>query len=259
MYHPPPPWLSPLKFLGVLLAIAAGFAIYAKVGNASGPLSGSLGELASLGSTLTPTPASAIIDQISADVATSVASSPLLPTLAPTLADSSAADQILSTGLSATSTPASPTQPASPAIASVGATAPAFSLPTLDGTFTFTLGGSSARVFLLNFWASWCIPCRTESPELEKVYEQYRDSGLSVVGINSGLQDDPTAARDFVKKYGLTYPILLDKDDAVIHAYGVIGLPTSVFVNAQGQIMTIQAGGMDAATLKDILDRLLAP
>lgn len=258
MYHQPPPWLSPLKFIGVLLAIAAGFVLYARVGSASA-LSSSLNELASLGPTLTPSPSGVIIDPISADIATSVASSPALITQAPTLPGASTTGLIASTGLSAPSVSSSPTQAVSPAIASVGAAAPAFSLPTLDGTFTFSMGGSSARVFLINFWASWCIPCRTESPELEKVYQQYRNTGLSVVGIDSGQQDDLTAAQAFVKKYQLTYPILLDKDDSVIHEYGVIGLPTSVFVNAQGQITAIHVGGMDAAALKATLDKLLTP
>jgi peroxiredoxin len=121
-----------------------------------------------------------------------------------------------------------------------GFTAPDLTLQTLDGE-TVTLSELRGQAVLINFWASWCPPCRNEMPAIQQVYEEYRDEGFSVLAVNSQEQETRVAA--FAESLGLTFPILIDRDGAVFDAYQVAALPTTFFVDRAGVIRGVTTGG----------------
>ncbi|MEE8390436.1 MAG: redoxin domain-containing protein [Anaerolineae bacterium] len=121
-----------------------------------------------------------------------------------------------------------------------GFTAPDFTLETLDGQ-TITLSDLQGQAVLINFWATWCLPCRKEMPAIQQVYEQYRDQGFIVLAVNLQEQDAQVAA--FAGQLGLTFPILMDRDGGVFDRYRVMALPTTFFVDRAGVIQDIAVGG----------------
>ncbi len=137
-----------------------------------------------------------------------------------------------------------------PPAAEAGRAAPDFRLSSLDGSSP-TLDSFRGKFVLLNFWASWCGPCRGEAPDLEAL--NARSVGrLVVLGVNQ--QESPATAADFVREFGLTYPVVLDRAGAVSEAYRVgRGLPVSFLVNPQGVILRIWLGRVspdDIATIE---------
>ncbi len=148
------------------------------------------------------------------------------------------------TPLPPTSTP-TPTQP--PVGLAVGQTAPDFELPNSDGQ-PVRLTSLRGKPVLLNFWAQWCPPCRTEMPDLDALYQDSQDRGLVVLSINT---DDPdrTAAETFVQDEGLTFPILWDHDKQVYDQYNLKGLPTSYFIDRRGIIRIVQIGAMNRSKM----------
>lgn len=127
--------------------------------------------------------------------------------------------------------------------------APDFRLSMLDGG-SFSLAQHRGQPVIVNFWASWCAPCRAEMPELVRVYELYREHGLIVVGVNVTTQDSVDNARRFVEEFRVTYPVVLDEIGTVSSdMYGVIGLPTSFFVNVDGNIQRTVMGEMTSEAL----------
>jgi thiol-disulfide isomerase/thioredoxin len=108
---------------------------------------------------------------------------------------------------------------------------------------------------ILNFWATWCAPCREEFPELQFAAEAYGDS-LTIIGINHTSGDDPDLVPDFVAEYGITFPVLLDELGLVVEIYGVVGLPTTVFIDRQGVINQIITGPINKAVIEQKLTEL---
>lgn len=102
---------------------------------------------------------------------------------------------------------------------------------------------------LINLRASGCGPCRSEMPALERVYQEFRDQGFEILGVNSTVQDDPIKAEAFIKQQGLTFLILLDTDGEVTKTYQVRALPTSFFVDPNVIIQEIVVGGPMAEAL----------
>lgn len=139
----------------------------------------------------------------------------------------------------------------------IGDNAPDFTLPTLDKSDFMSLSQFKGQPVILNFWASWCLPCRTETPALERAYNANRTSQLIVIGVNMTAQDSIPAAQAFAKEFGATYPIVLDEDDAVSQMYSVLGLPTSLFINRQGLIQRIFIGGLTEDTLQQYLAEIV--
>ena len=118
----------------------------------------------------------------------------------------------------------------------VGAPAPAFSLPRLDGSGDVSLASFRGKTVVLNFFASWCAPCKREAPDLESLWRQYRSDGVVVLGVDSG--DARGDARRFLGAHGVTYPIVFDPDEKLAQGpYAVPGLPVTYVINPAGRVV----------------------
>jgi cytochrome c biogenesis protein CcmG/thiol:disulfide interchange protein DsbE len=115
-----------------------------------------------------------------------------------------------------------------------GDRAPTGPLPQLEGTASQSLADYRGRWVLVNIWASWCIPCRAEAPDLERFQQRYGGSKFTVLGIDSrDLTDD---GREFVDRYGLSYPQLRDGNGGAAHEYGTTGVPENYLVDPTGTV-----------------------
>lgn len=121
--------------------------------------------------------------------------------------------------------------------------APAFELPLLDESGTLSLASLRGQGVVINFWASWCGPCRDEAPVLEEAWQRYRDAGLVVLGIDR--EDTVEDARDFIDRFGLTYPNVRDAEDSLEGRYGLTGLPETYFVDRRGRLVAHVPGPVD--------------
>ena len=110
-----------------------------------------------------------------------------------------------------------------------------FSLSSLDGNKKVELKDFMGKPVVINFWASWCGPCREEMPFLERSWKQYRDKGVIFIGID--VLDDEKAAREFLTAFGISYANLKDQSGEVASKYGVIGLPATIFIDKEGRIV----------------------
>lgn len=111
---------------------------------------------------------------------------------------------------------------------------------------------------MINFWASWCIPCRSEMPELTKAYYAYRDQGLVILGLNATEQDTLDDAKAFVEEFDIPYPILLDEEGHVTNDdYRLLGFPTSVFIDWNGVIRHVQLGEMKAEQINRYIEMVV--
>ncbi|MGH2373681.1 MAG: TlpA family protein disulfide reductase [bacterium] len=113
--------------------------------------------------------------------------------------------------------------------------APDFVLPRLDAQGTLDLTSLRGKVVVVNFWASWCIPCRDEAPLLEATWQRYRDRDVVVVGVN--VQDLTDEAQRFLRETKTTYLQVRDRDNTVYRAYGLMGVPETFFVDRAGRIV----------------------
>ena len=132
----------------------------------------------------------------------------------------------------------------------VGATAPTFALANLGGE-RVDLRALRGSPLVLNFWATWCEPCRTEMPLLQSHYEAGRSAGLRILAIN--FDEPEPLVRSFVDELGLTFDILLDPGAYVQGLYRVRGYPTTFFVDARGVIRGHKVGAMEASELEAFL------
>ena len=153
----------------------------------------------------------------------------------------------------------SPDQPQAQAgsVPKEGFAAPDFTLSLLDGG-EISLSELRGKVVLVNFWTSWCPPCRKEMPAIESVYRSYKDMGLVVIGLNLTAQDSKQAAASFAQEVGVTFPIALDLDNSVGNLYRVTALPTSFFIDRKGVIRSVIVGGpMSEALIQSKVEELL--
>ncbi|WP_097650716.1 redoxin domain-containing protein [Candidatus Chloroploca asiatica] len=131
-------------------------------------------------------------------------------------------------------------QPETQAMAEMRRTAPSFDAPTLDGS-TLNLEAYRGKVILLNFWGTWCEPCKRELPALQAAHNDLSDQGFAVIGVNL-TRDELSRGQDtddvqaFLDQYGVTFPIVLDLEGDITNAYRVFPLPTSFFIDPEGQI-----------------------
>lgn len=121
----------------------------------------------------------------------------------------------------------------------VGKLAPDFTLTGLDGQ-EVSLSDFRGEPVLLNFWASWCGPCRIEMPLLQEVYEQWTSKGLVLLAVN--LQEDPAKVKEFIDDAGYTFPVLLAPGNKVPLSYNIRGIPATFFIDADGVIRDIKVG-----------------
>jgi cytochrome c biogenesis protein CcmG/thiol:disulfide interchange protein DsbE len=117
----------------------------------------------------------------------------------------------------------------------VGQRAPAFSLQRLNGAETVSLTSLRGKVVVLNFFASWCLPCKREAPALEKVWRDYRSQGVVVLGIDTN--DQASQGRGFVAAHGVTYPTVGGAGNGMMESYGIPGFPVTYVLNRQGRIV----------------------
>lgn len=122
----------------------------------------------------------------------------------------------------------------------VGRAAPAFSLTRLDGGGTVSLSDFAGRPVVINFWASWCIPCAEEFPLLSGARRQHAPAGLEILGVVH--DDDPAAAQRFADAHGATWPLLLDPANEAWRAYGGVFLPVTFFVDREGVVRAVSYG-----------------
>jgi len=120
-----------------------------------------------------------------------------------------------------------------------------------------SLSDYRGRPVFINFWASWCAPCRAEMPDIVEAYNRRRDAGLVVLAIDNTQLDVVDDVRAFVKEFQMPFPVLLDEEGAAAKAFGVLGLPTSVFVDRDGIVRGVNVGPLTEDTLAEYLADIL--
>ena len=135
-----------------------------------------------------------------------------------------------------------------------GFLAPDFTLESLDGE-QITLSQYRGHPVIINFWATWCPPCRSEMPAIVQEYERYKGRGLVVLAVDNG--EDPEKVVPFREAYRMTFPVLLDKAMRVAEMYHIRALPTTFFIAPDGTITDMVVGGMNKSTVQVHVRRLM--
>jgi cytochrome c biogenesis protein CcmG/thiol:disulfide interchange protein DsbE len=135
-----------------------------------------------------------------------------------------------------------------------GDAAPAFTL-ALQGGGNFALADRKGGPLLLNFFASWCLPCRDEMPAIEKISREYRARGVAFVGV--AVDDTQAGLREFTTRYGVSFPVGLDKGAAIRNSFGLAGVPTTYFIDRKGIVSYFHSGAVTEELLRHELDKLL--
>jgi cytochrome c biogenesis protein CcmG/thiol:disulfide interchange protein DsbE len=138
--------------------------------------------------------------------------------------------------------------------------APEFALERLDEEGTLALSSLEGKAVVLNFWASWCLPCKEEAPILEELWRRHRDRGLVVVGLDA--RDFRRDARRFARRFELTFPLVYDGPGDVLDDWGVTGFPESFVLDRQGRVVEAFVGDVtsddDKRDLRAAVERALA-
>jgi cytochrome c biogenesis protein CcmG/thiol:disulfide interchange protein DsbE len=136
----------------------------------------------------------------------------------------------------------------------LGKPAPAFSLPALEGAQVASTD-YAGRLYIVNFWASWCVPCRAEAPHLQAFYERWSPQGVGMVGVvYSDTEENAGAFRD---EFGLTYPQAMDPEGRIALDYGVFGVPETYVIDQRGIIMAKMIGAVSATALDQVVSQVL--
>ncbi len=132
--------------------------------------------------------------------------------------------------------------------------APNFTLALIDGK-NFQFSDYQGKPILINFFASWCLPCREEMPVLVKIAQEYEPKGVVFLGV--AVDDTEEKMKDFIARYGVTFPVGLDKTAAVQKSFGLYGIPTTYFIDKRGMINYFHSGAVTEELLQHELDKLL--
>lgn len=128
---------------------------------------------------------------------------------------------------------------------------------TLINDKTFKLSDYEGQVVLLNIWATWCAPCREETPDLQKLYEKYKDEGFMILGVSIDEQGE-SVVRPFIEKYEVSYPIVID-DGTIMDKYGpTMGIPTTYIINKKGNLEYFAVGALTNKELEPRIKNLLS-
>ena len=138
----------------------------------------------------------------------------------------------------------------------VGQPAPPLALSDLAGQIV-TLNTYQGHPLIVNFWATWCAPCREEMPLLQQVHNAHQRAGLIVLGISQDSAERLTAVRTYWTQSGWSFPSLLDPDGAVARRYQVFLLPSTIFINAQGVVTAMHRGPINATQIEQYLAKTL--
>jgi peroxiredoxin len=136
--------------------------------------------------------------------------------------------------------------------------APDFTLPSTDGR-QVSLQQYRGKVVFLNFWATWCIPCREEMPALERLHQTYQAQDLAIISID--LKESADQVKAFLQKHNLSFPSLLDQNGSVFRDYLVVGMPTTYLIGRDGTILARGVGGRDwtRAEALQLIQELIKP
>lgn len=129
--------------------------------------------------------------------------------------------------------------PAQAAMPAVGSIAPGFTLKSDNGK-NLKLGEFRGQVVMINFWATWCSPCRQEIPHLNRLQERYRKAGFVLLGVN--IDDQPRVAREMMQKLGVVFPVLFDTDKRVSRLYDVGAMPSTLLIDRDGRVRYVHLG-----------------
>lgn len=151
-----------------------------------------------------------------------------------------------------------PGDDATPAVSAdtpaIGQIAPDFTLRSTDGD-TISLSDLRGHVVLVNFWATWCVPCKQELPAIDKVARRYAQQGFAVLGVDDRDQDDDVIA--FARQIGVSFPLLLDSKGATAGRYHLVGVPTSFLIDRNGVIRAVHPGPYTEQELDKAVRNLL--
>lgn len=138
-------------------------------------------------------------------------------------------------------------------VLAVGDYAPDFEVVDLEGN-KHRLSDYQGEGVFLNFWGSWCGPCKTEMPFMENQSKEFEEKGVHILALN--IKDTRLKAETFRDQYGLTFPIAQDKDESIRRAYNVIPLPTTVLIDPDGKIIDIITKGINEAEIRQAMESI---
>ncbi|POR05183.1 hypothetical protein AU468_02225 [Alkalispirochaeta sphaeroplastigenens] len=134
-------------------------------------------------------------------------------------------------------------------LSALGLTSPArrieatdFTAPLLSGGET-TLSEHRPNLVILNFWATWCPPCRIEKPALERLHREFRGEGVRILSVN--MQETPLRVRRYVSETGTTFPVVMDSSGRISATYGIRSIPTSYLISSEGTVLAVAQGAFD--------------
>jgi peroxiredoxin len=130
-----------------------------------------------------------------------------------------------------------------------------FTVTDLDGN-SVKLSDFRGQYVFLNFWATWCPPCKAEMPEIEKIRQLFPERNLVILAVSTG--EDKSTVAAFIKQYGYTFDIALDTNQSVASKYNITGIPTSFFIDMEGNIVAKAVGGLSESAMMNYVNQLIS-